>query len=147
MENTFWLLGMQREILADAGQTNGAYDLIATTSGPGAETPPHIHYDYTETEYVLEGELTIHTNSEVIVLRPGQAYTIRRGVPHALMITGERTTRLLTVFSPGGFSRVVRVAGKACDDPSREQTDLTLFNELSGQIGDITLGPKGSRPW
>ncbi|WP_051041057.1 cupin domain-containing protein [Fibrisoma limi] len=143
MSNTYWLLGMQREILADGSDTDERYDLIATISQSGRETPPHVHQQYTETEYVLEGELTIYTDTEVIVIGPGQAYTIAKGQPHALSATGKGITKLLTVFSPAGFSKVIRLAGKRPEDSTRETTDLSLFNQLSSEIGDVTLGPIG----
>lgn len=60
MREHFWLLGIHRKIIAGSDQTLGQYDLIEAVAMPGTQTPPHIHHNYVETEYVLEGELTIY---------------------------------------------------------------------------------------
>ncbi len=147
MENTFWLLGIHRKIVADGSDTANQYDLIEGVAFPGTQTPPHIHHDYHETEYVLEGELTIYTNAETIVLRAGQGFTIPKGMPHALAATAKIPTKTMTVFSPAGFAGVIRAAGikgELGDGPPLLSTDMDLFKSLSTAIGDQTLGPPGS---
>lgn len=148
MDNKFWLLGIHRNIIADGHTTNGQYDLIEGIASPGIETPPHIHNQYVETELVLEGELTIYTDTETVVLGPGEGYTIPKGTPHCLSATGSGPTKTITVFSPGGFAQVIRTAGipGEISDGILQKTDMELFNKLSCEIGDITLGPPGTRP-
>jgi mannose-6-phosphate isomerase-like protein (cupin superfamily) len=144
MENNFWLLGIHRNIIADGDDTDGQYDFIEGVAQPGSKTPPHIHHQYAETEYVIEGELTIFTDTGTIVLHPGQGYTIPKGKPHALAATGQIPTKTITVFSPPGFAKVIRTAGIPgilTDGLPDKKTDMELFNSLSGEIGDVTLRP------
>lgn len=149
MNNNFWLLGIHRKIIEDGNHTQNQYDLIEGVAAPGIQTPPHIHHRYTETEYVLEGELTIYTKTATIVLKPGEAYTIPRGTPHSLSATGDTATKTITVFSPGYFAQVIRRAGIPGDlnlGPPDQPTNMDLFNSLSGEIGDVTLGSPGTHP-
>lgn len=149
MNNNFWLLGIHRHIVADGQTTNDQYDLIEGISPCGVETPPHIHNQYVETEYVLEGELTIYTDTETVVLTSGEGFTIPKGKPHCLSATGIGMTKTITVFSPGGFAQVIRTAGipgEISAGSPVKKTDMELFNRLSGEIGDVTLGPPGTRP-
>ncbi|MEN0055352.1 MAG: cupin domain-containing protein [Mucilaginibacter sp.] len=142
MENNFWLLGIHRNIIADCNDTNGQYDFIEGVAQPGSKTPPHIHHQYAETEYVIEGELSIITDTGTIVLKPGQGYTIPKGKPHALAATGQIPTKTITVFSPGGFAEVIKtvgIPGMLADGLPDKKTDMELFNALSGAIGDVTL--------
>lgn len=148
MENQFWLFGIHRKIIADGDQTGLRYDLIEGTSLYGSETPSHIHGLYDELIYILEGELTIYTHKNVVVLHPGEFYFIPMGTPHALSITGNSLTRTLTTFSPAGFAKVIRAVGipGSKDAIPTATADMELFGKLSTTIGDITLGPSGSRP-
>jgi mannose-6-phosphate isomerase-like protein (cupin superfamily) len=149
MEETFWLLGIYRKIIASSDDTSGQYDLIEAVAMPGAQTPPHIHHNYVETEYVLEGELTIYMPGNTVVLIQGEGYTIPKGMAHALAATGKVPTKTITVFAPGGFAEVIKkagIAGKLTDGIPAPGTNMELFNRLSVAIGDVTLGPPGSRP-
>lgn len=148
MENQFWLFGIHRTIIADGGHTDLRYDLVEGTSLYGSETPSHIHGQYDELIYILEGELTIYTHKEVMVLRPCEFYFIPMGTPHALSITGNSLTRTLTTFSPAGFAEVISAVGipGSKDAVPTASVNMELFGKLSNAIGDITLGPPGSRP-
>jgi len=149
MKNNFWLLGVHRNIIADGDDTAGQYDFIEGVAQPGSETPLHIHHQYTETEFVIEGELTIYTDTDVIVLHPGQGYTIPKGRSHVLSATGPLPTKTISIFSPAGFAKVIRAAGipgLLADGYPNEKMDMDLFIRLSGEIGDVALGPPGSRP-
>jgi quercetin dioxygenase-like cupin family protein len=144
MEKTFWLLGIHRYIIAETTETNGKYDLIEGFMPAGAQTPAHIHHGYTETEYVLDGELTITFDNRTIVLKSGQGFTIPQGAKHALSCTSNSGTKIITVFAPAGFAQVIRQAGipgTLANGIPDQHTDMELFNRLSVQIGDETILP------
>jgi len=149
MENQYWLLGIHRTIIAEGKDTCGQYDFIEAIGAQGIKTPPHIHNNYSETEYVIEGELKILTDEETITLKAGDGYTIPKGKPHALSFTGSPFTKTLTIFSPAGFAEVIRssgISGEYSAGLPDAKTDMTLFVTLSEKIGDITLGPAGMPP-
>lgn len=82
----------------------------------GHRTPVHTH-ERVESVFVLEGELTVGTGHEVIVLRPGQGTAVRGGVSHQLTVTSAGASRALVVAEPA-FARVVRDAGTPAERPA-----------------------------
>ena len=149
MENEYWLLDIHRTIIAEGKDTCDQYDFIEAIGEQGIKTPPHIHKNYSETEYVIEGELTIFTDEETITLKAGEGYTIPKGKPHALSFTGSPLTRTITIFSPAGFADVIRLSGIPGEYSAglpNAKTDMKLFVTLSEKIGDLTLGTAGTLP-
>lgn len=147
MKNSFWLFGSHHHIVTIEGDQDLGYDQVEKRSKPGVKTPPHIHEGYSELIYVLEGQMTIHTEEADIVLNPGEHHLVPKGLPHFLEATyTEGVTRTLQTFSPAGFGALLKQFGTASpvDVPPVETIDMPLFEKLSGEIGDITLGPPGS---
>ncbi|TGD77546.1 cupin domain-containing protein [Hymenobacter wooponensis] len=143
MNQSFWLLGTLTRILADHEATEGRYDLIEGTFQPGVVTPLHRHTTYSEHLVVLEGEFTVHTKTEVVVLKPGQDLFIPLGTAHAV-VSGPARTRGLVVASPSGFARLIKAAGTAADAtglPPTTPPDMEAFARASAEIGDEIVGP------
>jgi mannose-6-phosphate isomerase-like protein (cupin superfamily) len=148
MTRSFWLLGSRLTVHANHEDTGGRYDLIEGTVLPGTETPLHRHTRYSEQVYVLEGELSILAGRELVVLRPGDVYTIPAGTPHAVAVTGCVPARGLVVCSPSGFARLVMAAGTPdLGKPPAEPPDLVLFDRVCAEVGDEVLVPPGSGPF
>ncbi|QEM03621.1 cupin domain-containing protein [Mucilaginibacter rubeus] len=148
MKQKFWLFGTGVEILSDEKQSGGLYDLIEGTFSPGVETPLHVHNQYSESIYVLEGEFTVYLDEEVIVLKPGETAFIPKGAPHVVAASAPAPSRGITISSPSGFAELIRLTGipyKPGSDGS-EKTDIELFMAVSERLGDAILGPPGARP-
>jgi quercetin dioxygenase-like cupin family protein len=146
MNQSFWLLGTLTRILADNETTEGRYDLIEGTFQPGVATPMHRHTTYSEHLFVLEGEFTVHTEAEVIVLKPGEDFFIPRGTVHAV-VSGPTLARGLVVASPSGFARLIKTAGTAADStglPPTTPPDMEAFARASAEVGDEVVGPPPS---
>ena len=84
--------------------TAGAYavmvlDLI------GDEPPPHIHKNFEEAFYVLEGEAQFKMGERIVREKAGAFVLVPRGTPHTFSNPGTTPTRLLTIVSPPGFER------------------------------------------
>jgi quercetin dioxygenase-like cupin family protein len=146
MNQSFWLLGTLTRILADHETTEGHYDLIEGTFQPGVATPMHRHTTYSEHLFVLEGEFTVHTEAEVIVLKPGENFFIPRGTVHAV-VSGPALARGLVVASPSGFARLIKAAGTMADStglPPTTPPDMEAFARASAEVGDEVVGPPPS---
>lgn len=147
MNSNFWLLGIHRKLIATGTDTDGAYDFIAGHVPPGIKTPPHIHHQYAETEFVVEGELSIVTEQGTIHLKAGEGYTIPKGMPHALLALGDKPAKIITIFAPAGFAEVVKavgIPGMVEEGTPAATTDMALFNTLSSAIGDETIKRPGA---
>ena len=64
-----------------------------------------------ETFYLLEGELLFHVDGEEHRAGAGETVAIRRGVPHAFLVTSP-TVRFLVLNTPGGHDRFFRAGGE-----------------------------------
>lgn len=143
MNQSFWLLGTLVRILANHDTTEGRYDLIEGTFQPGVATPLHRHTAYSEHLFVLEGEFTVHTATEVVVVKLGGDYFIPRGAVHAI-VSGPTLTRGLVVASPSGFARLIEAAGTVADAtgvPPTTPPDIAAFARASAAVGDEVAGP------
>ncbi len=149
MAQTYWLFGTHLTILTDEQETNFRYDLIDGRFSAGVETPLHRHTNYSEVIYVLEGEFTVYTDTQVATLSPGGHILIPINTPHAVAASGKTVSRALTVASPSGFAKLIRGVGTpgSYDGlPPDESNEMSLFLKLSEEIGDVLLGPPGTRP-
>jgi quercetin dioxygenase-like cupin family protein len=150
MTQNYWLFGGRLSIHADEQKTNGTYDMIEGNMQKGMETPLHVHTKYSEHIYILKGEITIYTPQETVVLRPGDNYFIPINTPHAVTPTGDGDNRSLVVAYPSGFAELIRNVGTAengdgsivSEDP---EATMQRFMAATAKIGDIILGPPGTR--
>lgn len=85
--------------------TAGAYSVHDNTIPPGSPGPrPHLHRDHEEAFYVLEGELTVRVGTRTIKAPAGSFVVVPRGVVHQPSNPGAEPSRVLLVFSPGGWT-------------------------------------------
>jgi quercetin dioxygenase-like cupin family protein len=149
MNPPYWLFGAHLRILIDAQLTHSNYDLIEGYFPPGLETPLHLHANYDELIYVLNGTFTVYSDSGTVTLTAGGHIFIPRNTTHAVVGSGEAANQALTVASPGGFARLVRTVGIPDLNegiPPGETNDMGLFVQLAYEIGDVILGAPGARP-
>jgi quercetin dioxygenase-like cupin family protein len=150
MKNSFWLFGANLTVLSSESQTGSGYDLIEGIFPPGAVTPLHLHTKYTETIYVVEGEVTVYTPGAEYVLRAGDSHFIPKNTAHAVVNNlTDKPFKALAIASPGGFSRLIETAGIADgpdDLPPDVPNDMALALQILEEIGDKILGAPGTRP-
>ena len=68
-------------------QTGGRFCMVEFLQPPDEWTPLHVHRDSDQTQYVLEGELTLYLPDRSFVLGPGQCANTPRNVPHTEHVT------------------------------------------------------------
>ena len=71
----------------------------------------HVHFEHTDSFYVLEGEVTFEVGREAeeIVVPAGGFLSAPPLVAHAVRTSGDRPARWLTIHSPdGGFAAFMR---------------------------------------
>ncbi|GLU57420.1 hypothetical protein Dfri01_68810 [Dyadobacter frigoris] len=139
---------MQR-ILMSEKETASQYDLIEGTFPPGAQSPLHVHANYSETIIVLEGQVTIYMPGQQHSLKAGESHFITRDVVHCVVNQSETSPfKAIVVASPSGFARLIRSVG-ICENGTNEPQqsfDMQLAAQVMAEIGDTILGPPGARP-
>lgn len=106
-----WIAGDTVKIKATGAETGGAYTMIEASASPGNGPPPHIHKNEDETLYVLEGEFEILNGEHLVRAKPGALAFVPRGTVHRFRCAGDRTGRILLVYTPGGIEGFFREAG------------------------------------
>ncbi|MEP0884077.1 cupin domain-containing protein [Trichocoleus sp. ST-U3] len=143
MTQSFWFFGSRLTIIADRTTTGGQYDLIEGYFPPGSQTPPHRHTRYSEQLYVLEGEFTIWAGENKVVLSAGESFLIPPYTPHVVAALSDRPTRGLVVAAPSAFARLIEAVGT---QDETETPDMALYERITAEIGDETLGAPGDLP-
>ena len=125
-------------------QSGGTLILFEHAAAMGKRTPLHLHPDYDETGFLLEGELLLHIDGDEHRVGPGTAFWVPRGVPHALLVTSD-IARSVWVATPGGaLEDFYRQVGKVAPDRTLPPPDIDLARLLA--VGESTgamkvLGP------
>ena len=118
---TFWVVG-HRVTLLPAGNSYTYTDVFspARTAGP----PPHRHTDCSEFFHVLEGRVDFTVGEDHLQLGPGESVLVPRNVVHTFHPAGESSSRVITVFAPGGFDHWFRDMGVPVDEPNGRELSL-----------------------
>lgn len=117
----------------------------------GEWTPLHVHSDSHQTQYVLEGELTVYLPDRTFVVGPGGCVNTPMNVPHTECVTSAGPVRLLDVNAPAGFDAFVAAAGEPAAErtlppPDRPPPDLQRLGALAAEHHIELIGPPGSLP-
>ena len=137
---------VQVTILTTGAETDGRHDLIDSVLPAGAMTPLHLHTRYEERVYVISGSITVWIGPDQLTVGPGGYYHIPLHVPHTLR-AGDEDTHALLISSPAGFAELVARAGAPAHLVTPEtEPDLALFQTVTAELGDVTLGPPGMTP-
>ena len=105
-----WFNGALQNVKLPGEWSDDALCLVEVTSTEGRATGLHADPSH-ETFYVLEGELLFHVDGHEHRARAGETVAIRRGVPHAFLVTSE-TARFLVMNTPGTQDRFFRAGGE-----------------------------------
>jgi len=102
----FELAGEKISIKVFGNDTDGKYSLMHWVSPPGMNAAPHIHEDYEETFYVLDGELEFVLGTETLNAGPGDFIRVPAKVRHGYRNSSDRPATMLVSLSPGGMEEL-----------------------------------------
>lgn len=110
----------------------GAYAVVESLAAPGCCVPMHLHQKEEEHFVVLEGTYRVAVEDKIFDVAPGTSVTVPKGVPHAWRNLSSSPGRLLAIFTPGGFERLVQEVISA---PAGN------VEELAARYGCLIVGP------
>jgi mannose-6-phosphate isomerase-like protein (cupin superfamily) len=100
------VLGGSITVRLRAEQTDGQLGLVEQVVPGGYPGPAmHVHPDFDETFYVIEGSLGFRIGDRAHEAGPGTVAFVPRGTPHTFANTSEQPARSLVLVTPGGFER------------------------------------------
>ena len=149
---SYWFLGDLVTVHVAGAETGGRLCVVELLQPAGEWTPLHVHRSASQTEYVLEGELTVYHPGRSTVLGPGECIHNPAGIPRTECVTSDGPARVLDVSVPAGFDEFVIAAG----EPATEQRlpaagspepDFDRLAALAADLADIELlGEPGALP-
>ncbi|HEX3679430.1 MAG TPA: cupin domain-containing protein [Galbitalea sp.] len=124
-------IGLGIYVKMTAEQTNGAYSLFEYVVPVGLGGPPtHIHSREDELFICVKGKVRIELDGRELILTPGSALLMPRGVPHMFHNPFDEETRIIAVVSPPGLENYYR--GLSQLPPGR---DMKLVAEVMDKFG------------
>jgi mannose-6-phosphate isomerase-like protein (cupin superfamily) len=147
----YWFYGDLVTIHVSGKETSGRFCLVEFLQPPGEWTPLHVHKDSAQTQYVLEGELTVYLPGQSFVAGPGECVNTPMNMPHTERVTSAGPARVLDVNAPAGFDEFVVAAGQpapelALPTPDQPPPDAERLASLAAEHQIELLGPPGSLP-
>jgi len=146
-----WFYGDLVIVHLTGEETEGRFSLLEFLQPPDEWTPLHVHRRADQTQYVLDGQLTVYLPGQSLVLRPGECVYSPMNTPHTEHVTSAEPVRLLVVNSPPGFEKFVVAAGKPAAEltlppPDQQAPDIERLAALAAEHDIELLGPPGSLP-
>lgn len=140
--------------------TDTGLRVLEMTLPVGAAPPMHMHRDYDDSFFLLEGQVIMQCGAELTLVGPGCWVSTPRGTPHAFRVVGVRPARMLVVLENDSFAELIRDLGEPAGSPALPEAgrgpgtgdvfrafaarDVTVLGpSLSDQEADAFLASRG----
>lgn len=151
LAGAYWFYGDLVIVHVGGEQTDGRFCVVEFLQPAGEWTPLHVHKDSDQTQYVLEGELTVYLPGKSVVLGPGECINTPMNVPHTECVTSKGPARVLDMNAPAGFDAFIVAAADPVDKlalPSADRPvpDIQRLIALAAEHNIDVLAPPGALP-
>src|SRR6185312_16508959 len=117
-------------IIAGASSTDRSFSIVESTEQPGSGAPLHVHHGEAEAFFILEGEVELTCGDQTVKAQAGDFVYTPRDVPHKYCVLGNKSARLLLIFSRPGFENFFAEGGTPLDQPPAGPPDMAKFRKL-----------------
>jgi quercetin dioxygenase-like cupin family protein len=146
-----WFLDTLMHVKLGSADTRGSLSVFEQLAPSGSATPMHRHDHTEEYFYILDGEVTFHTGTDVRVCGAGAFISVPRGTAHAFRVSSPDAARLLVISNPSSFEDFVRAVSRPADHaglpPEMAAPSPEMVQELASigaEHDTILLGPPPS---
>jgi quercetin dioxygenase-like cupin family protein len=113
------VVGDRLRVVVDSDDTGGDYEVFDVEGNLGSGPPPHAH-PWTESFYVLEGQVMIVVGGDHILAEPGTSVVVPAGQVHTFQVASNKA-RFITTTSGRRASKFFRdLAAHAPGAPTDE---------------------------
>jgi len=126
---TRWVLGHKITTFSPTGN----YDLMvgetpAKVQGP----PPHLHYSYSESFLVLEGEMEFFMDGETTIVKAGEFVDLPPQALHTFANASDKPCRWVNIHSPKGFAKFFENIGIPAGEENAQERSARpeVFKEV-----------------
>jgi quercetin dioxygenase-like cupin family protein len=131
-EKPLEVLGESVIIKVSGKETGDELSVLEIVTPPGLGAPPHANTREIIIFFVAEGTVTFTVEGDSVEQQAGVVVMIPRGVMHTYTNTGDKPSRLIATFAPGGFDRfLVELYERAFVMPD----DMPAFVQLAAEYG------------
>ena len=135
------IAGGNYRIIISGKQTDGEYAVIEMSVPPGAGPNPHSHADFTETFFVLEGEVSFKSELGSYVAKKGSFVNIPKGgIVHGFKNLSNEPAKLLCTVTPAGLddlfgeiAEYLETASSNTENETKEKLN-SLFEKYGQQM-------------
>jgi quercetin dioxygenase-like cupin family protein len=127
-------------MVAPGAVTRGRYGLVEYRVAPRtAGAAPHYHSTFSESFYVLTGELTVYANGGWEPYRPGDYALVHETGVHGFRNDGDEETSFLILFAPGiarenFFAELVELRNRGRGPGDMTPEERTAFYARHDQV-------------
>lgn len=141
-QRLLWAGSTVFDVVLGAEQTGGHGSLLDQTGRHGDATPMHLHPGEAEIFYVLDGTLRAFHGGTSVDLSAGSAIYLPAGQEHGIGVVSDRA-RVVTILTPGSFSRFVQAAGTPFegDQPEQWEFDVSRIVRAAAEHDIVITGP------
>ena len=118
-------------------ETGESIMMFEETLPAGTTSLYHLHRESDEVAWVLDGEFTFKIGDEVTVGGPGTCAFMPRDIPHAWKNTGNKTGRVLFLYTPAGAGGYIEAMADRPDGPMTPDLQAEFCERFHWEI----LGP------
>ena len=126
------------ELLLASDSANQRFSIFLQTLPEGEGTNTHLHDNYDEAGYVIEGDLTVSLDGQIHRFSKGDSFFVPLGVPHAISNFGSATARFLVITTPGGLESFFR---EIESQNASGAGDAASVREIAEKHGMRVMGP------
>lgn len=137
------IAGGNYRIIISGEQTNGEYAVIEMSVPPGAGPNPHSHADFSETFYVLEGEVTFKSEAGTYIAKQNSFINIPKGgIVHGFKNLSDNPAKLLCTVTPAGLDNLFEeMAGYLETNADTEIETKEKINSIFEKYGQKMFPP------
>ena len=114
------------------------FEFVLPPRSPGS--PPHTHSGEDEYFYVTEGQLSVLSGDEIVVLESGDFAALNRGNTHMFWNASNQTTRLIMITTGASFEAFISGVGPALAEaqPASPEAAGAVIGQMAAKYG-ITI--------
>jgi quercetin dioxygenase-like cupin family protein len=133
------IMGSEVFVKVASADTDGAFAIFNHAVAPAYGPPLHRHSREDEWFYVLNGEITLETDGQRIVLRKGDSAFAPRGTVHTYKNFTNAVAEILVLVTPGAFNQLFEELSLL--DNQVSASNPAEIEQLANKYGIEILGP------
>ena len=123
-------------------RTNGVISIVEHPVTPGVLVPPHVHTDFDEWSYVLEGRVGARIGDDEFTAGPGSYILKPRRIMHTFWNAGPDPVRLIEIITPAGFEDFFADFGEMLRTGGFDPARMAELAADHGTTYDVTWVPE-----